>query len=507
MEANPDYWAVLRSSTRSSSGSTTRRSGRPGADQGSDRLHADPDGGALRALWRTNRTSGRRSISAEAFYQVSFNLVGGVRSGRASTADPAVRNPAFRRAVAHAIDKERWSTASPADTPNRARRRSSPLYDFWHWEPPPDEAIGVRPGRGEDGSWTRRGTSTPTVTAIRESPVTEEPARAQAVRRVDRLGRLEVRRRSSRGGCEDIGIDVRSDHDRRKLYDFWYESLDWDMIIYSWGIGPDPDFVLSSFTSGQCGWILERHLLQQPRVRRTSTSEQQTTLDETERQAIVHEMQQIIYQDIPEIVLWYPNSFEAWRPTAGPGSSVGPSQTGCVLGEHPYSVMNDPSGDRRRGGRPGRGTERVGLARGDRRRWSLASCSPRAVAVELDAYYALRGRMGSWRYVAPQGPARRWPRWCSCWSSTSSSSASCRATPSAAHTSARCQAHTGGPGRAGRRDSASTRRCPRSSSTTSAISFEVTSDRRSSTTVAVRDGRVPHGSCGRRCCWSARRRS
>ncbi len=85
---------------------------------------------------------GQQNIStavdgAEFFYQMSFNLSDDPKS----TANPAVLDPAFRRAIAYAIDKatlvERIARGygTPGTTP------VVPLHEFWHWEPPPDEAI------------------------------------------------------------------------------------------------------------------------------------------------------------------------------------------------------------------------------------------------------------------------------------------------------------------------------------------------------------------------------
>ena len=66
--------------------------------------------------------------------------------------------------------------------------------------------------------------------------------------------------------------------------------------------------------------------------------EQQTLLDPDERQAVVHEMQQILYRDMPEIQLWYPNSFEAWRSDRWTGFLPWPEPDGLRF--HPYSVMS-----------------------------------------------------------------------------------------------------------------------------------------------------------------------
>jgi peptide/nickel transport system substrate-binding protein len=122
-----------------------------------------------------------------------------------------------------------------------------------------------------------------------------------------------------------------------KLFDQWY-GFDWDLIIYSWGTGPDPDFLLSSFTSGQCGYWSDT-CYSNPRYD-DLYREQQTELDESARQETVAQMQQILYEDTPEIVLWYPNSFEAWRADRWEGFLRWPEPDGIVLYGNTYSVMN-----------------------------------------------------------------------------------------------------------------------------------------------------------------------
>ena len=62
-------------------------------------------------------------------------------------------------------------------------------------------------------------------------------------------------------------------------------------------------------------------------------------LDPEERQAIVTEMQQILYADTPEIVLWYPNSFEAWRSDRWQGLLRWPEPDGAAFWGNPYSML------------------------------------------------------------------------------------------------------------------------------------------------------------------------
>jgi peptide/nickel transport system substrate-binding protein len=122
-----------------------------------------------------------------------------------------------------------------------------------------------------------------------------------------------------------------------KLYDLWY-SFDWDLIIYSWGVGADPDFILSSFTSGQCGFWSDT-CYANPEYDKLYKA-QQTTLDPEARADIVDEMQQMIYRDVPEIVLWYPNWFEAWRSDRWTGFLHWPEPDGSVFWENAYSARS-----------------------------------------------------------------------------------------------------------------------------------------------------------------------
>ena len=48
----------------------------------------------------------------------------------------------------------------------------------------------------------------------------------------------------------------------------------------------------------------------------------------------------MIYEDTPEIVLWYPNSFEAWRSDRWEGFLRWPEPDGVVFWGNPYSVMS-----------------------------------------------------------------------------------------------------------------------------------------------------------------------
>ena len=269
--------------------------------------------------------------SAEAFYQMSFNVVDDPKS----TAHPAVLDPVVRNAVEHAIDRETLiervlrGYAAPGSTP------IVPFYDYWHWEPPPDVARGFDLAEAnrildEAGHLDTDGDS------VREMPGGGESLRFRLYVEVSDSDGIKAAP-FIQSWMGDIGIEVsvRSMTDS-KLYDLWLEAFDWDMIIYSWGTSPDPDFLLSSFTSNQCA-VWSDTCYSNPEYD-ALYKEQQTAIDPVARQELVHQMQQIIYRDTPEIVLWYPNSFEAWRSDRWTGFVHWPEPDGVVFFGNYYSA-------------------------------------------------------------------------------------------------------------------------------------------------------------------------
>src|SRR5204863_3238416 len=107
------------------------------------------------------------------------------------------------------------------------------------------------------------------------------------------------------GWLKQIGIATTSEVvSDGKLGQAWL-SDDYDMYIWGWGPDPDPDFILSTFTSGQCGTWSDT-CYSNPAYD-TLYKDQQTAKSQDERASIISQMQQTVYNDIPEIVLMYDN--------------------------------------------------------------------------------------------------------------------------------------------------------------------------------------------------------
>lgn len=270
--------------------------------------------------------------SAEGFYQMSFNVV----DDPASTANPAVHDVRFRQAIEHAIDRTTLidrvahGYGTPGSTP------IAPVYTYWHWEPPPDARRAYDPAEAKR-LLDEAGYRDTDGDGVRELPGGGEPLTLRLYAENDDPDGVTAAQ-FIEGWLQDVGIRVkRQTLAEGRLFDLWY-GFDWDLIVYAWGTDPDPDFLLSTFTANQCGYWSDT-CYSNPTYD-DMYKEQQTTLDRAERQAVVYEMQQTLYQDSPEIVLWYPNSFEAWRSERWTGFLHWPEPDGVVFVDNTYSARN-----------------------------------------------------------------------------------------------------------------------------------------------------------------------
>lgn len=132
-----------------------------------------------------------------------------------------------------------------------------------------------------------------------------------------------------KGWLADIGIKVElKPVTTGKAYDAWY-AHDYDAYIWGWGNDPDPDFTLSIFTTGQCD-VWSDGCYSNPEYDELYEAQRAAT-DEAERAAIVNQMQEIIYQEVPEVILFYEQDLQAWRKDKWTGFTPQPAPNGSVL--------------------------------------------------------------------------------------------------------------------------------------------------------------------------------
>ena len=122
-----------------------------------------------------------------------------------------------------------------------------------------------------------------------------------------------------------------------ELTDIWYEH-DFDLYIWGWGPDPDPDFILSTYTSGQCGVWSDTCFSNADYDEMYDAQQVATSVED--RQQIISEMQQFVYDQVPEVVLYYNNTLEAYRSDRWEGLVQSPEPQGFLLGQYtPYSEL------------------------------------------------------------------------------------------------------------------------------------------------------------------------
>jgi len=253
--------------------------------------------------------------SAFAFDQMSFNMCNASDpnacphcKSHPGTGNPALLDLNVRRAIAMAIDKQALVTRVLEGYGTPGATVVPPGATFWHWDPGTDAIPFDIPGANQ--VLEQAGYTDTDNNGIRNDPKTGEDLKFRMILRSDSpdttaMGKLIV------GWVKQIGIQLMPvSYTDAKLIDAWFAN-DYDTYIWGWGPDPDPDFILSTYTAGQCG-VWSDTCFSDPTLNQLY-EEQRTTIDPDERKAVIVQMQQIIYEQIPEIVLEYGNDLQAYR--------------------------------------------------------------------------------------------------------------------------------------------------------------------------------------------------
>jgi peptide/nickel transport system substrate-binding protein len=270
--------------------------------------------------------------AATSFTNLNFNLL----EKEKSTGHPALFDVDVRRAIAFAIDKETLidrvlrGYATPGSTV------VGPTYTFWHYEPTEEETIAFDPAEA-NAILDEAGYVDTDDDGVREMPGGGEPLEL----RLFIVSNDSDSVRSApfiEGWLRDIGIEVNTSAMNNASVLEQYYAGDFDMYIYGWGTSPDPDFLLSTFTTDECGFWSDT-CWSNPEYD-ALYEEQKRAYVEEERQEIVYELQRMIYTQVPEMVLWYYNNLQSYRADRWTGFvELGPD--GDLLDQAtPYSIWS-----------------------------------------------------------------------------------------------------------------------------------------------------------------------
>ena len=282
---------------------------------------------------------------AVTFGQMSFNMCDPTSPTAApycknnpGSGNPALRDPAVRTAIAWAIDRQTIVDKVLAGYGEPGTTIVPPFSSFYHWQPTADETIGFNLDTAKQ-MLADAGFKDTDNNGIVNDPKTGQDLNLRLILRSQsdvgaRLGTYIT------GWLKQIGIATTSEVvGDGKLVSAWLDN-DYDLYVWGWGPDPDPDFILSTFTSSQCGTWSDT-CYSNPQYDKLYT-EQQIAPNPQARQAIVFQMQQLLYKDNPELVLYYDKSLEAYNSTKWTGleDNTSPAPEGFLWNQYtPYSAL------------------------------------------------------------------------------------------------------------------------------------------------------------------------
>jgi len=245
--------------------------------------------------------------SAGCWGNIAYNFGG---QGPDSSNHPAIQDRDVRLAIAHAVDRQvivdrvyqgtaavGWSILDPAK--NSYYYKDIPAELQYPYDPAEANRILDEAGyldTDDDG--------------VREMPDGSDPLDFEFMTITDVDGSVDTGR-LFQSFLQEIGIKVTfKTVDQAKANDLWF-SGDWDVYVWDWCPDPDPDFMLSVFTTDQClSW--SDGCYSNPEYDELYEAQRQAT-DREARREIVYEMQDMIAEELPVMVLNYWSDLQAYR--------------------------------------------------------------------------------------------------------------------------------------------------------------------------------------------------
>ena len=318
MARNPYYWGK-----------------KPAVDQiffemyeDADTMVSDLKSGAIDAAWGIPEAQYKPLTSQAGIHTIAYNFFNwdyvdlNCSSSPDSTGNPVLRDARFRDALNYAIDRSKLcqiayvGLAAPATSIMPPNTWANPDY---HWQPPAGQAYTFDIAKANQllsaaGYPLRNGMrlnkhGKPIV--LRLWTTTDFPE-----------GQVEVKLIA--GELQQLGLKVNlSVLDLGSIYARVFNfkgktfAPDFDMYLDDWAGYFDPGLTLTSFTTAEIGATNE------PAWSNANFDklnlQQAAALDPLARQGIIRQMQQIFYQQSPQLVLVYPQYLQAYNTTRWTG--------------------------------------------------------------------------------------------------------------------------------------------------------------------------------------------
>lgn len=278
----------------------------------------------------------RVSAVSDGFSEIAFNAGAATVEGQPiGDGHPALKDPRFRAAVAHAIDRTTLLDKVARGFGAEGSTVIPPLYTD-HLVVPDELAYTfdiAEANRLLDEAGYRRGAD-----GIRTMPDGTKPLKGL---------RLFARQESSSstqtaqfvvGWLKQLGIDAKVQVTDEDNLGTVVANGEFDLFEWGWGVEPDPSFQLGVFTCGarstKDGDTITAGLSDSfycnPAYDALYAQQSKET-DPEKRTAIVKQMQQLLYTDAPYVLTLYDNKLQAYRSDKWQGFVKQPRDGGWVL--------------------------------------------------------------------------------------------------------------------------------------------------------------------------------
>jgi peptide/nickel transport system substrate-binding protein len=239
------------------------------------------------------------------FDNLAYNFGG---QGPNATNLPALQDVTVRQAIAYAIDRQQIVQKLMLGNGTPGQGVTLP-GGRWYWQPPAGEEYTFDPAKANQ-ILDDAGYKDTNGDGIRNDPKTGDELEMDVLTIQD-LTYSSGEGKLIQGWLKDIGIQVNlKPVSSSKGYSLWADG-DFDAYIWDWGGDPDPDFILSIFTTHSC---LEWSDGCYSNASYDKMYEHQKSIfNFTDRKAYIDQMQQLLYEQQPELILAYENDLQAYR--------------------------------------------------------------------------------------------------------------------------------------------------------------------------------------------------
>jgi peptide/nickel transport system substrate-binding protein len=276
------------------------------------------------------------------FYELAFNCyTKPIPGGGAST--KAVQDPAFRDALGYAIDKQAIVTKAFAGHATVGSTQITPFQAGWHAEPNDLRTFNIDTAKSKldaagyilDASGRRLDKEGKAITLRLAWPGAPEEATAASLI-VDWFAQLGIKVNAAPEDEAKLGGELLPPEADPP------GKANFDMFIWDWVGDPDPTSLLKVLTTAEIGASSDS-LWSNAQYDELYTKQLAET-DSAARHAEVAQMQQIMYDEAPYHILYYPNQLDANRTDRFGGWRNQPSQNGNPLfgfGSLDYTYLTD----------------------------------------------------------------------------------------------------------------------------------------------------------------------